>query len=167
MKNRNKFSEFMTIISEMHEKTPSNLLIEVYWKSLEPFSDDQCKKAFNFVITRCKFFPKPADLTDFILGSPKQIEQQGKDKALVIANEIVAHLNTRGSRVFPKLDDKIAKHLMTKRWPYYEWGSTVIESEIKWWVKEFCEAYNSYTAREVPFEIEASTDVKKLVGSIG
>ena len=87
------------------------------------------------------------------------IQGNQKDRALVIANEIIAHMRLRGSRVFPKLEDPIAKHLMTKRWPYYEWASTALESDLKWWVKEFCEAYNSYAS----MEIAAPEDVKKLI----
>lgn len=91
-----------------------------------------------------------------------------KDKALVIANEIIAHLRAHGSRIFPKLDDHpIAKHLMMKRWPYYEWSAAVIENELKWWTKEFCEAYVSYAAieeaTETPLLGPVKNDVKKLV----
>ena len=167
MKDRNKFSEFMTIISEMHERTPSTVLVEAYWRALKPFTDDQCYQAFNSVIARSKFFPKPGDLIEIIEGSPKQIQQDKEDKALLIANNIISHLKTHGSRVFPKLDDLVAKHLMTKRWPYYEWAAAVIESELKWWTKEFCEAYRSYAALDVPMEIMAPEAVRKLVSSIG
>ena len=75
MKNRKAFSEFMTAISEMHDKTPSNLLIEIYWKSLQPFTDDQCNQAFSQAVSTCKFFPKPVELIEFITGSPNQVQQ--------------------------------------------------------------------------------------------
>ena len=101
--------------------------------------------------------PTYDEFIEIIQGGNKE------DKALVIANEIIAHLKMRGSRVFPKLDDEIAKYLMTKRWPYYEWAAAVIESELKWWVKEFCEAYSSYSALETPMEIAAPEAVKKLM----
>ena len=104
--------------------------------------------------------PTYAEFIEIIQGGNKE------DKALVIANEIIVHLRTYGSRVCPKLDS-IAKHLMIKRWPYPEWSSMVLEDELKWWTKEFCEAYNAYSARDVPLKIEASQDVKKLVNSIG
>ena len=163
MNNKSEFKEFMAGAGEIFNKQITPIISKMYWKVLEPFTDEQCRKAFNLVIEKCKFFPKPAELIEFIVGSPKQIKQSQDDKALVIANEIIAHLNISGSRVFPKLDDKIAKYLMTKRWPYYEWASTVLESELKWWIKEFCEAYKSYSAREVPMEIAATEDVKRLV----
>jgi len=105
--------------------------------------------------------PPVAEFIEILQGGNKE------DKALVIANNIIAHLNTHGSRVFPKLDEPIAKHLMTKRWPYYEWASMVIESELKWWTKEFCEAYKSYTALKVPMQIATPESVKKLISDIG
>jgi len=163
MKNEKTFKEFMSGIGELFNRKISDILKNMYWKTLEPFTDAQCEKAFNLVITKCKFFPKPADLIEFIEGSQKQIEQQGDNKALIFANEIINHLHTHGSRIFPKLNDKIAKNLMTKRWPYHEWASTVIEDELKWWVKEFCEAYKSYSEIETHELIRVPEDVKKLV----
>lgn len=68
-----------------------------------------------------------------------------KDRALVIANEIIAHTKRHGARVFPKIEDETARYLMTKRWPYHEWAESVLDSDFKWWIKEFCEAYVSYT----------------------
>jgi hypothetical protein len=159
----------MTIISEMFEKTPSKILIEIYWKTLQSFTDDQCQQAFNLAIAKCRFFPKPAELIEFITGSPKQITEEKDDKALVIANEIIVHLRAYGSRIFPKLNDPIAKYLMTKRWPYYEWSAAVIEDELKWWTKEFCEVYKSYLAMEnitTPLLDSGKEDIKKLVQNI-
>lgn len=167
MKDKTKFKEFMATIGELKDKQITPVLSKVYWKALEPFTDDQCQKVFNSIVLSLKFFPMPVDIIEAILGSPKQIEQNKEDKALVIANNIISHLKTHGSRVFPKLDDPTAKHLMTKRWPYYEWAAAVIESELKWWVKEFCEAYKSYTALEEPMKIAAPENVKKLINSIG
>ena len=167
MKNKVEFKKFMSGMGEVFDKKITPIIIKLYWKVLEPFTDEQCQQAFNMAIAQCRFFPKPADLTEFIIGSPKQIEQSKEDKALVIANNIISHLKTHGSRVFPKLDDQVAKHLMTKRWPYYEWAAAVIESELKWWTKEFCEAYKSYVALEVPMQIATPENVKKLISDIG
>lgn len=167
MKNKIEFKEFMSGMGEVFDKKITPVIIKLYWKVLEPFTDEQCQQAFNIAIAQCRFFPKPADLTEFIVGSPKQIEQNKEDKALVVATNIIAHLRTYGSGVLPKLDDPTAKHLMTKRWPYYEWSSMVLESELKWWTKEFCKAYKSYTALEEPVKIAAPENVKKLISDIG
>lgn len=167
MKNEKTFKEFMSGIGELFDKKISDTLKNMYWQALKPFTDIQCSQAFNIAITRCKFFPKPADLIEFIIGNSKQVEQNKDDKALVIVNNIISHLKTCGARVFPEIKDPIAKHLMTKRWPYHLWAATVVESELKWWSKEFCDAYKTYTeSGDVPFEITANENIKKLAGSV-
>lgn len=94
-----------------------------------------------------------------------------EDRAIIIANEIIVHTKTYGSKVFPNInDDKIAKHLMTKRWPYHEWAASILESELKWWVKEFCEVYRSYaltaqTQKYLEFD-NLNNDLKKLVSQL-
>lgn len=104
--------------------------------------------------------PTYAEFFEIIKGSDD-------DKALVTANEIIKHLHEHGSRVFPNLSDPIAKQLMTKRWPYYDWASQVLESELKWWVKDFCEAYHSYsTLEQVPHVLE-NAGAGGMIASVG
>lgn len=73
MKNHVMFREYMAVLSEIHDKPLSKLLTDLYWKMLEPFSDDQCKAAFESAIRANKFFPKPADLIDTITGGKKNV----------------------------------------------------------------------------------------------
>ena len=130
---------------------------------LKDYNINQVESAAKQIMLTRKYtkMPPVAEFIEILKGGNKE------DKALVIANNIISHLKTHGSRVFPKLDDPTAKHLMTKRWPYYEWAAAVIESELKWWTKAFCEAYKSYTALEEPMKIAAPENVKKLISGIG
>lgn len=165
MKNETKFKELMSALGELFDKEISPVLSNIYWKSLENISDDDAINGFNKSFTFCKFFPKPAELID--LMKPKIPVE---DKALAIANEIISHLRLNGSRKRPDLShDPIAEQLMTTRWNYPYWASQVLESEIRWWIKDFCDAYrayklsNQYTAieygkhgrkDEIPFKTE-------------
>ena len=102
----------------------------------------------------------------------EQIEAQSgntKDVSLVIANEIVSHLLRNGSRTYPNLEQyPIAKRLMETRWPYRKWASEVLESELKWWVKEFCEAYTSYSEMgdRLPEITMDSHEARQLVNGV-
>jgi len=86
--------------------------------------------------------PTYAEIIEIIQGGDK------KDKALVLATEIITHLKLHGANVLPVLEDPVAANLMSRRWPYRKWAAQVLESELKWWTKEFCEAYKSHTAIE-------------------
>jgi hypothetical protein len=68
MKNERKFKEYMTVLGELFDKSISELLMFTYWKILEPFDDDSCKKAFEAVTATAKFFPKPADFLEILSG---------------------------------------------------------------------------------------------------
>jgi hypothetical protein len=91
------------------------------------------------------------------------------DIATVIASEIISHLRINGSQSYPDLGKyPTAKHLMATRWPYRQWASSVLESELKWWTKEFCEAYASYSAMPSLPQIANQNDrLKMLTATIG
>lgn len=164
MKNQELFKRFMAGLGETFDKNISETLSDIYWHALKNHSDEQCKDAFNQVFLKFKFFPKPAEIIELINGKNIKIE----DKALVTANRIIAHLEQYGARVFPNLDDDpVAKYLMTTRWNYYEWASQILTSELKWWVKEFCELYRAYSESSLPLEIEMDAKVVPLVKNIG
>ena len=68
MKNEVKFKEYLATLCELHDRTMSKLLTDLYWKVLEPFTDEQCEKAFQEIIYSCKFFPKPVDFLEILNG---------------------------------------------------------------------------------------------------
>lgn len=164
--NKNDEKRFIQIMLGMADNFRDNITKEgmtMRFDMLKDYTIEQVESAAKQIMLTRKYtkMPPVAEFIEILQGGNKE------DKALVIANNIISHLKTHGSRVFPKLEDSIAKHLMTKRWPYYEWSSMVLESELKWWTKEFCEAYKSYTALEAPMQIAAPESVKKLINSIG
>ena len=81
------------------------------------------------------------------------------------ADKIIAHLNFNGAGVFPKFNDPITNYLMTRRWPYQNWAKDILESEIKWWVKEFCEAYKAHDG-DPEILIEGSPEIRKIAGGL-
>ena len=164
--NKNDEKRFIQIMLGMADNFRDNITKEgmtMRFDMLKDYNIGQVESAAKQIMLTRKYtkMPPVAEFIEILQGGNKE------DKALVIANEIIAHLKMRGSRVFPKLDDSTAKHLMTKRWPYYEWAAAVIESELKWWTKEFCEAYKSYTAIDLTMQIATPESVKKLISDIG
>lgn len=164
MKNKTLFREYMTGLGELFDKKITDILKNIYWKSLEPFTNEQCKEAFDRIMAGSKWFPKPADIIETINSGIPKVE----DKALMVATAIIANLRTNGSRVFPLeiSDDLIAIHLMKHRWPYRSWAETVLESELKWWTKEFCESYRAYSESGVPLSLDAPKDLKKIANDM-
>ncbi|HEA67825.1 MAG TPA: hypothetical protein ENI07_13540 [Desulfobacterales bacterium] len=134
--------------------------LRLYFAALKTFTIKQVKDGVKKVLTTWEYnrFPPIAVLIKAINNEPA-IE----DKALSMAHYIVSHLKAHGATIRPDLSgDHTADWLMKFRWNYTSWASEVLESELKWWVKEFCEAYRAYTKTDVPVQIEASKEVKQL-----
>ena len=159
---KEKFANAFLTLCAVFEKEPSDVLTAAYYRAMATQSMAEIEHAITRAITECRFFPKPVELLELINAKPE-------DHALVIANEIVSHLKRYGSGVYPNLDQHpIAKRLMETRWPYRRWASEVLESELKWWVKEFCEAYASYSAvgDKLPEISMGSQEAKQLIDGV-
>jgi len=162
--DKRTFLTHFTGMCEVFDKTYSENILNIYYTVLEKHDIEKVIKAIDNCITQLKFFPKPAELIEMIENKPKT-----ENKALFEANKIIEHLNIYGKTKLPEILDPITKHLMTSRWKYKKWAAEIIESEIKWWVKEFCAAYVAY--QDIGIELlltdETSHNVKKLTENIG
>ncbi len=138
-------------------------VLKLYRAALKGFSIEQISSAVKGVLLTWRYnrMPPLAVIIDYIDGPPVKIE----DKALVEANKIIEHLNFNGARTHPRLDDPITKYLMTRRWPYQNWVANVLESELKWWVKEFCEAYRAHDGDPEKL-IEGPAEIRKLASEL-
>lgn len=68
-----------------------------------------------------------------------------KDRAEIEAGKVLDHLHRYGKGGIPEFGDPITRHLMTTRWRYGSWAAYVIESDLKWWHKDFVRAYQAHT----------------------
>ena len=66
MKDKIKFKECMAGLGLIFDKEISPALSKIYWKILEPFTDQECEAAFNKIISSCRFWPKPADFLEVL-----------------------------------------------------------------------------------------------------
>ncbi len=138
-------------------------ILKLYRAALKGFTVDQIGDAAKSVLLIWTYnrMPPLAVIIDHIGGAPVKIE----DKALIQANKIIEHLNLNGANVLPKIDDPVTKYLMTRRWPYQNWAKSVLESDLKWWTKEFCEAYRAHDG-DPDRLIEAPEELLKLADGL-
>jgi len=108
--------------------------------------------------------PTFAEFLEAINGSKK-------DNAQAQADVVLETLQQQGGRAKPEFSDPITQHLMSTRWKWERWAPNVREDEIKWWRKEFIEAYQSYAAHPENVEhvqrLTAPQRLQKLVSGIG
>ena len=159
-KDKKEFSGIMKALALNSGVEFTNDSLRLYFAALETFTIEQVRDGAKKVLATWEYsrIPPIAVLIKAINNEPA-IE----DKALTAAHNIVSHLKSHGSKIRPDLSgDHTADWLMKYRWNYTSWASKVLESELKWWVKEFCEAYRAFVKTDVPIQIEASEKVKAL-----
>ena len=128
MKNEAKFMEYMTCLGEIHEKKITDSLKDIYWKTLEPFSDEACEMAFNRLISTCKFFPKPAEFIEILAGN--------KEDNAVLAWQKVMDCLSAGKKSSDLTIERTVRVLGG-------WDNLGLQSydELKWTEKRFKEHY--------------------------
>jgi hypothetical protein len=139
MKDKKMFGEFILAIGEMFDKDISDVLRQLYWKALEPFTDEQCKKAFNDVILSSRFFPKPIDIIEKIKGTQSNRATEAWIQTLTAIRRIGTYRSV-------KFSDPVIHAVIEfmSGWP--EMGNILVDDE-KWKQKEFERLYPIMEAR--------------------
>lgn len=166
-KDEKRFVQIMLGMADNFRDSITKEGMSMRFDLLKDFTIQQIEGAAKQIMYSRKYTKMPA-IADFIESLNASIPKP-EDKALIFANEIIAHSRTQGSQIFPSGLDKIAKHLMTRRWPYAEWSAKILTSELTWWVKEFREAYKIYTETTNNGKLLDSPhkDIKTLICDIG
>ena len=81
-----KFTETFTGLCDVFDKRYSDSLLSAYHNALCKYPLGDVVKAINRAVSTCKFFPRPAELIEFITGGAQQLE----DMAIVEANNTLA-----------------------------------------------------------------------------
>jgi hypothetical protein len=133
MRDETKFKEWMTTLGEIHDKHISELLSSVYWKILEPYSDDQCEKAFSRLIYEAKWFPKPAELIEILDG-------KRMDRPTQAWIETVNAVRRHGNYISICFHDPVIHAVIEFMGG---WGATGewMDDELKWKQREFEKLY--------------------------
>lgn len=163
--DRKRFAEIMTGMADNFRDTITPEGLQMRFDMLSEYSINQIEQASRKIIFTRKYMKMPpiAEFIEAMENKPK-IE----DNALLIANNIISHLQREGAGVFPDLNgDEIAMHLMSRRWPYRTWGARLLDSETKWWIKEFCEAYTAMSKSENRLFLECPEYIKSLIKDTG
>jgi len=136
MKDNELFKKYMAKLDILFSREADQILKDIYWEILLPFSDDDCIKAFNSCVLTCKFYPKPADIIECMPGSETKIKENAVIEADKIINCMMANQN------FNKvIQDTVSRYLMVKVWPYEHWASHLTNQGLEKWRYKFIAQY--------------------------
>jgi hypothetical protein len=139
MKDENRFLELMTVLGEIHDRKITRLLLDVYWRVLEPFPNDACIRAFHELIRSAKFFPKPAEFLE-------HLEARREDRAAVAWLDVVATLKRFGNYQSVRFADSVIHSAIEAMGGWVRFG-LMEEKERTWKQKEFERLYQVIAAR--------------------
>jgi len=166
-KDFNRFANCIGTLLEVFGKQLSPLAVQGYFKALGEYTIDQVEFGFSQALVKCKFFPKPVELIEFINGAddPKQrVEDQAEQQAM----DVLSAIGKFGSYKTPKFDDPVTQKIVSER---FTWGHmcSYINNETKtWFVKEFKAAYVSMRNDENKvIDFNPNAKLKKLISGIG
>lgn len=163
------FSGLMKTLSVNSGAVLSKDTLMLYFKALEGYTIEQIETSVKEVLLTWTAgrMPPLAIIVKYVNGQEPTIE----DRAKVMATRITAHVEGTKQVHFPDFiaEDEIATYLMTEKWPYFSWSTTVLTKDLVWWEKDFREAYISFTNTEKIQELNAPAPGKviKLAASVG
>jgi len=152
--NKTNKEEFASIMWGLAEECGGNITtagLKARFSALEEYSIDQISKAATWLIKHREAtfpaVPRTKEIIDAIenLKGPKVSVQT---QAEIQADKVLAKLRYHGRAGVADFDDPVTQHLMTTRWLYKKWASFVLEDELKWWKKDFVQAYSAYQDAE-------------------
>jgi len=135
MKDESKFKEYLTALCEIHDKKISPLLASLYWKVLEPFTDEQCEKAFKTLIYETRYFPKPVEFVEIIRG-------KNQDRATVAWLEVLDTVKHVGHYQSVQFSDPVIHSVIESMGGWVRLAGDMKADEEKWKQKEFERLYD-------------------------
>ncbi len=70
--SRKTFLSGMAALGTVFDKDiNSTILQDIYWDRLKNYTDDEVSTAFKMAVDKCKFFPRPVELLEFITAKTK------------------------------------------------------------------------------------------------
>lgn len=174
--NKKQFATVMWGIAEDFGGKVSKAGLKMRFESLKKYSIEQIQKAGTWLIeNREKDYPPVPRTKEFIEAIEKiSGVVSTKAKAEIEADKVFKKLREWGREAEPLFYDQITVYLMTKRWNFVMLDQmTVKDPGLKWFRKEFIEAYIDYAKEEpaidnlidnpdMPNRIEASK-LKQLI----
>jgi len=154
---------FYGLAEEYGGKLSKNGMV-LKFDALKSFEIEEITSGISWLVkNREKTYPPIPTVKEIIdaMGSANGTNISIEDKAEVQAVIVIKRLKYSGSRD-GSFDDPITNSIMTDRWNFCEWASTVLTKELEWWKKDFVKLYKSYDAH-VDAGLMVEHDGKKMI----
>jgi len=157
--------EYLSTLAEIHNKKLSEMITTVYLNIFEKYEYKQLESAFDSLLKTAKFFPKPVEIIEAIVGGKE-------DRSLTAWSKVISAVKKYGSYTSIDFSDPLIVRAIT-----LIGGWSLIcgtnSSEMVWTQKEFERIYKNLIASRfsgkdtvVIGHIEASNRLNNYLDSI-
>ncbi len=161
---------FVEIMMGLAENYPGARLtgagLDMRFEAMKEYTIDQVTRAATKLIRTHRYntMPTTADIINAMDGVADNVTME--EKAEIEAGKVLDYLHRFGTRVSPRFEDPITKHLMGGRWRYHSWAARVHEADLKWWYRDFVRAYKAQAAGVMAGCFPARVPLGRLVQGI-
>ena len=138
------------------------------FEALKEFKIEEVERASMEIVQRRKYTKMPTigEIIEAIRGNP---EKQIEDVAEIQAAVVLRAIGTYGSYQSPTFEDPVTAEVIAKRFGWGHLCSYITDESKPWFVKEFKEAYLSFSRSmgNNVIEFKPGENIKKLVSKIG
>ncbi len=159
-KDRERFAQVFFVLFEVYgDGEPAKALIDIYWKTLEPYRIDEVEVAAQEILKSRKYngMPKPAEIILLIEG-------ESEDKALGAWNETIKALHRHGHYRSIRFSDPVIHGAIEAMGGWLKCGDWE-EKELTWKQKEFLQQYRIQSRnKELPDYLPGRYEIESLSG---
>lgn len=140
MSYKSDLTKILYMLAEVFSANMSEPLIDAWTAVLidERISIEQVRAAAIQIMKTRKYtkLPTPADFLDML-----KPQENNKEIAETQADDVLDALRGLGPYTLPNFKDPITQELMTRRWPWRTFCMELMSDHVKWWRRDFVEAY--------------------------
>ena len=165
-KERAEFFKIMVGMAENFSAQMSSAGMSLRFEVMKDYSIKQIEAAALKLLVNRKAMGMPT-VAEFLVAING--EQMAFDNAEGQVNEVVSQIRNIGSYGNPDFSDPITRALMSGRWSFRSLCS-MTETELKWWARDFIEAYQASERKTECLAIgngDGQRKLKLLTGGIG
>ena len=150
---KKEVAKILYMMAEMFRDKASEIMVEA-WSHILSSEDISIEEARDTAITIMKNrkynkLPTAAEFLDIVRPkeNPKQLAEAQAD--------VILELIKTNPWTPPFLEDPITMDLMQTRWPWVTFASNLETKDVKWWRKDFVEAYIDKHESEERLKLQA------------
>lgn len=98
--DKKQFSAMIKSVAQLFDKKITSGMMQVYWDCVQDYQLEHVRLALTYACKKSKFFPKPADIQEFMSGTPDEAAALGFDK-------LITAIRSSGSIASVVFDDPV------------------------------------------------------------